>query len=40
MALSKSAATTPNEAVTCHACARMHLVNPKTGEVLGDDDDE
>ena len=23
------------ESVTCTACARMHLVNPKTGKVLG-----
>jgi len=28
------------EAVTCHACARSHMVNPKTGKVLGEDDDE
>jgi hypothetical protein len=25
--------------VTCLACAQAHLVNPKTGEVLGSDDD-
>ncbi len=23
------------EVVTCMACARMHLINPKTGKVLG-----
>jgi hypothetical protein len=23
------------EAVTCPACGRVHLVNPKTGKVLG-----
>ena len=28
------------EAVTCLACTRVHLVNPKTGKVLGEDDDE
>ena len=28
------------DAVTCTACARMHLVNPRTGKVLGADDDE
>lgn len=28
------------EAMTCVACARIHLVNPKTGKVLGEDDDE
>lgn len=28
------------EAVTCDACAREHLVNPKTGKVLGHEDDE
>ena len=27
------------EAVTCNACSRVHLVNPKTGKVLGSDDD-
>jgi hypothetical protein len=26
--------------VTCLACAEAHLVNPKTGKVLGADDDE
>jgi len=25
-------------ALTCNACLRVHLVNPKTGKVLGDDD--
>lgn len=29
-----------HEAVTCLVCARLHLVNPKTGKVLGEDDDE
>ena len=24
----------------CLACAQGHLVNPKTGKVLGDDEDE
>lgn len=28
------------EAVTCLACTRVHLVNPKTGKVIGEDDDE
>lgn len=28
------------KAVTCLVCARIHLVNPKTGNVLGEDDDE
>ncbi|HTV28347.1 MAG TPA: hypothetical protein VMF32_11245 [Xanthobacteraceae bacterium] len=28
------------EAVTCLACRRVHLVNPKTGTVLGEDDDK
>jgi hypothetical protein len=28
------------EAVTCLICARVHLVNPKTGKVLGADDDD
>lgn len=28
------------EPVTCTACTRIHLVNPKTGKVLGADDDE
>ena len=27
------------EAVTCLACAQVHLVNPKTGKVLGTDDE-
>ena len=27
------------ETVTCIACARVHLVNPKTGRVLGGDRD-
>ena len=27
------------EAVICTACKRTHLVNPKTGRVLGADDD-
>ena len=25
------------EAVTCTACARVHLVNPKTGRLFGED---
>ena len=25
-------------AVTCLACTRVHLVNPKTGEVIGTDE--
>ena len=28
------------EAITCLACTQTHLVNPKTGRVIGDDDDE
>jgi hypothetical protein len=27
------------EAVTCTACTRVHLINPKTGKVLGADKD-
>jgi hypothetical protein len=27
------------EAVTCQACARLHLVNRKTGKLLGQDDE-
>lgn len=27
-------------AITCDACIRTHFVNPKTGNVLGEDDDE
>jgi hypothetical protein len=26
------------EALTCTACQRVHLVNPTTGKVLGEDD--
>jgi hypothetical protein len=26
------------EAVTCTACTRVHLVNPKNGKILGDDE--
>jgi hypothetical protein len=26
------------EGVMCHACGRLHLVNPKTGETAGSDD--
>jgi hypothetical protein len=39
------AADDPNEdaftyvQVTCLACARAHLVNPKTGKVLGAEDE-
>jgi hypothetical protein len=25
------------EAVTCLACARIHMINPKSGKVLGGD---
>lgn len=25
------------EAVLCTACAKLHLINPKTGKTLGDD---
>lgn len=28
------------EAVTCLACTRVHMVNPKTSNVLGGNDDE
>jgi len=28
------------EAVTCVICRRVHLVNPATGKVLGEDDNE
>ena len=27
------------EAITCQACSRIHLVNRKTGEVLGQQED-
>ena len=27
------------EAVTCLACTSVHLVNPKTGKVVGEDDE-
>ena len=27
------------EAVTCLACNQLHLVNPATGKVLGEDDE-
>jgi len=27
------------EAITCLACRRLHLVNPVTGRVLGEDDE-
>ncbi len=27
------------EPITCTACTRVHLVNPATGKVLGEDDD-
>jgi hypothetical protein len=28
------------ESVTCHACGKVHLVNPKTGRTVGEDHDE
>jgi len=28
------------EALTCVACQRVHLVNPKSGRVIGNDDEE
>ena len=28
------------EAVTCLACTRVHVVNPRTGKVLGADEDD
>ena len=27
------------ESVSCTACLRVHMVNPKTGKVLGSDDE-
>jgi len=27
------------EAVTCTACTRVHMVNPKNGKLLGTDED-
>ena len=27
------------EAVTCTACTRVHLINQKTGRILGNDED-
>ena len=29
----------PNTGMTCLACAQTHLVNSKTGKVLGSDDE-
>lgn len=29
-----------HEPVSCYACRGVHLVNPKTGKVIGEDDDE
>jgi hypothetical protein len=26
--------------ISCHACQQIHYVNPKTGKVLGGDDQE
>lgn len=26
--------------ITCGACTRVHMVNPKTGKVLGEDEDD
>jgi hypothetical protein len=26
------------QGVSCHACGRLHLVNPKTGKTVGSDD--
>ena len=31
--------TNSYEAVTCTACTRVHLVDPKTGKILGPDED-
>jgi hypothetical protein len=28
------------ESITCLACRQLHFVNPTTGKVLGEDDDE
>jgi len=28
------------ETVSCSACGQIHLVNPETGKVLGEDDDD
>jgi len=28
------------EAVQCVACTRLHLINPKSGRVLGSEDEE
>jgi hypothetical protein len=28
------------ENIICPICTRMHLVNPKSGKVMGQDDDE
>jgi hypothetical protein len=33
------AADEPDVQVTCFACGQAHLVNPKTGKVLGSDDE-
>ena len=39
-----TAGETPNQdaykAITCLACRQNHFVNPTTGKVLGEDDDE
>jgi hypothetical protein len=37
--VSESAAPEDYEAVTCLACQAVHLVNPKTGRVLGSEDE-
>jgi hypothetical protein len=36
--LGKTSTDETYEAVTCTACARMHLVNAKSGKVLGADE--
>jgi hypothetical protein len=28
------------EAITCQACGRLHLLNPKTGKLLGAEEEE
>ena len=37
--VSDNAAPEDYEAITCIACQQVHLVNPKTGRVLGSEDE-
>ena len=35
----EDAPETEYEAITCKACARLHLINRKTGRLLGQEDE-